>query len=483
MANIQNRASMSISDLLRKLLRRWPIIIVTIAVCAGLGAAMAVVAPGMYTATASLTVSPITTNPFSSAAVNQQINITTERAILASGEVAAIAAAELGEKVSSGTLQNSSETAAPSGSQILQVSVTLPDAAKAANQANALAEAYLQFRSQGAADVAAGFIEQLDGRIKNFEKLPSLTEGQRQQLEDLQLQRTSLNLASTNPGRVIGYATKPSSQSSMGWAVFLTSGIVGGILLGLALALVREISDPRVRNAARQRELFSSDVVVLRGEQQESLRWLVRTIRLVTAQDPQEETTFVGVINLPGSGPARLPSFLARLTKRHGLETSIVWERDISADEVDLGWPRRGTDDHREGYDMVFVETGLSLSPSRVADLSNRMDVVVIVVGRTTRLARLKRTITLTRGVPEDRIIPVFYAPDKASRSQRGTGDGQGQVSRGGSRPKDAVAGRAEQGENLDEQAEVPAVLLPAAGGLNGGRDARITTGWEGKLS
>ena len=478
MANNENRTSMSISELMRKLLRRWPIILVTIAVCSGLGAAMSVVTPGNYTATANLTVSPITTNPFSSAAVNQQINITTERAILASGEVAAIAAKELGEKVSSGTLQNSSETAAPSGSQILQVSVTLPDAAKAADQANALAEAYLQFRSQGAADVAAGFIEQLDGRIKNFEKLPALTEGQRQQLEDLQLQRTSLNLASTNPGRVIGYATEPTDKSSMGWAVFLTAGVVGGVLLGLALALIRDITDTRVRNAARQSELFSNDLVVLKGGEQESLRWLVRSIRLAGGQGTGEETTFVGVISLPGSGPGRLVGLLAKFANRHGLQTSIVLERDVSADAVDLGWPREWAGDYRTKRGVVFVEMGTTLSASRIADLSGRMEVVVIVAGRTTDLARLKRTIILTQTVPEDRIVPVFYEPEQRNRGQRGNGDGQQRAPRDVARTTDAAVGSAQQGQNLHEMAAVPATLLPAATGPNDG--ARDTNGREG---
>ncbi|MGN5734322.1 hypothetical protein [Arthrobacter psychrochitiniphilus] len=398
-------------DFARMIGRRWPVVIVTMGLCMVLGMALGVVAPKTYTATASLTVSPITTNPFSSAAVNQQINITTERAILSSGEVAAIAAKQLGEAVSPGSLQQNAETAAPSGSQILEVSITLPDPQKAANQANALANAYLQFRSQGAAEVAAGYIKQLDARIKGLNSQPSLADGQVQQLQDLLQQRTSLTLASASPGRIIGIAKPPTAQSSMGVLVFMTAGTVGGLLLGLALALLWERMDPKVRTASRMAVLFPNDLVELTGEHQESLRWLVRTVRQRGARDGRGATIFVGIVSLPGSDPVGLATRLSRLTRAHQLDALSVWGTGISSKAIDLGWPERESVGKWKNHDVVYVEIDESLSGTRLADLADRMDILFLAAGKKTPLQRIKSTQALISSMPSPRVTPIYCLP------------------------------------------------------------------------
>lgn len=406
-----------LADLMITLGRRWPVILVTTLFCAALGFVLGVTAPRNYTATATLTVSPITTSPFSSAAVNQQINITTERAILSSGEVAAIAAKELGEKVSSGSLQSNTETAAPSGSQILEVSVTLADPQRAADQANALAKAYLQFRSEGAAEVAAGYIVQIDERLKGLNDQASLTESQVQQRQDLQQQKTSLTLASASPGRLIGTATAPDQQSSMGALVFMAAGTMGGLLLGLALAMVREGTDPKVRTAARLRGLFDNNLVVLNDEDPEPVRWLVRTVRLTGTQNPHDTTVFVGVITLSGGGPAQLTPWLVALAKRHDLTVAAVSGRQLSAKAVDLGWPVRGGNGRWEENDVVFVEVGSSITDTRLADLADRMDVLFISAGKRTPLKLLKQTLALVHGISAERITPILYTPGPRRKS------------------------------------------------------------------
>ncbi|MFC8302327.1 Wzz/FepE/Etk N-terminal domain-containing protein [Specibacter sp. NPDC057265] len=415
----KNISAVKVGDLMMTFARRWPVILVTTLICAALGFALGATAPKIYTATATLTVSPITTSPFSSAAVNQQINITTERAILSSGEVAAIAAQELGEKASSGSLQSNTETAAPSGSQILEVSVTLPDAEKAARQANALAKAYLQFRSEGAAEVAAGYIAQIDERLKNLSNQATLTDSQQQQVQNLQQQRTELTLASANPGRLIGSATAPAQQSSMGLLVFMAAGTMGGVLLGLALALVRERTDPKVRTAARLGALFENELVLVNDKDQEPVRWLVRTVRLGGARDAGHGTIFVGVITLPGSGPAGLHSWLASLARRHKLDVLAVSAQRVSPTAVDLGWPARAGHGRWENSDMVFVEVGSGIAGTRLADLADRMDLLIVSAGKRTPLRALRQTLALVRTLPAERIIPVLYAPSGRRRSHR----------------------------------------------------------------
>lgn len=411
--------TLRLSDLAKMTVRRWPVIVVTAACCIAVGLLFGLTAAKTYTATASLTVSPITTNPFSSAAVNQQINITTERAILSSGEVAALAAKDLGEKVSPGTLQSNAETAAPSGSQILEVSVTLPDAQKAADQANALAKAYLQFRSEGAAEVAAGYIKQLDARIKTLSDLPAPSDSQVQQLQDLLQQRTSLVLASASPGRIIGFATVPSQQSSMGVLVFMAAGSMGGLLLGISLALLRERTDPRVRTAARQSALFENDLVILNDDDQESVRWLVRTVRRTGPKVQGGHTTFVGIIALPGSGPVGLSTWLAELTRAHKLEVMDIRGNGISQEAIDLGWPERMHPGKWDKHDVVYVEIDEKLTGTRLADLADRMDILFVAAGRMTLLKRISNTRALIQGMPAYRVNPIYYVPSARRRRRR----------------------------------------------------------------
>lgn len=414
-------ATLGLIELVGILQRRWTVILATVVVCGLGGIVLGLVAPKTYTATASLTVSPITTDPFSSAAVNQQINITTERAILSSGEVAALAAKELGEEASPGSLQRNATTAAPSGSQILEVSVTLPNAQKAADQANALANAYLQFRSLGASEVAAGYIKQIDDRIKGLDQENVLTPSQVQQLQDLQQQRNALTLASASPGRVIGYATPSAYPSSMGVLVFTVAGIAAGLLLGAALAMLRERMDPRIRSAARLRKYFHNQVVVLGDKDQESVRWIVRIVRKAGPRTTSDRTIFVGVIALPGGGPVGLTTWMARLTRAHNLDVITVWGSNISAEAVDLGWPDRGTPSEMTMNDVVYVAIDESLSGTRIADLAERMDYLVVTAGRVTRISRINDTLALINGsIPTARITPVYHLPSRSQRKRHG---------------------------------------------------------------
>lgn len=443
-------------DFLRMLAHRWRVVLATAMVCVVSGMALGMSAPKTYTATASLTVSPITTNPFSSAAVNQQINITTERAILSSGEVAAIAAKELGEKVSPGSLQSNAETAAPSGSQILEVSVTLPDPQKAADQANALAKAYLQFRSQGAAEVAAGYIKQLNASIDGLNAKSKLTDSQVQQLQDLIQQRTSLTLASASPGRIIGYASAPDGPSSMGVMVFLTAGAVGGLLLGLTLALLRERTDPKVRTAARLGSLFEKDLVILDDQDHESVRWLVRTVRQTGPKQAENPTIFVGIIALPGSGPVGLATWLAGLTRAHKLDVIAVWGAGVSAKAVDLGWPDRNISSKWEKHDVVYVEIDEKLSGTRLADLVDRLDVVFVSAGSRTLLKRLRVTQSLICGVPPDRVTPIYYAPSRGRRKSHSGGNAPNFATSGWEQPQDFDSGGKDQSASEDTFLQKP---------------------------
>lgn len=372
--------------------RQWLVLLISIALVtvASLGASTLV--KEEYTATASLTVSPLTTNPFSSAAVNQQININTERAILASNEVARMAAEELGTGPAPGALLKQVDVAAPSGSQVLQVSVTRPNPQEAADYANAMAGAYLRFRAKGAADLASGYIAALNEEIARLTAIGSPTEQQAQRLSDAVQQRQNLTLVADSPGRIIGVASPPSNPSSLSQLSFLIAGLIGGVLVGITAALVRERLDGKVRTRSRLSEACSAPAFkVADQDDTEGMRWVFRAL--------------TEVINTRGSGPAlisTMPAFskrpcppeftdgLADVARATGLSVLVVRPADIDPAKIDQGWPGP-TPSSWQHRDLVILETDHQLKGVRRARLADHLDAVVVIAYANSGLKDLRR--------------------------------------------------------------------------------------------
>jgi uncharacterized protein involved in exopolysaccharide biosynthesis len=226
-----------IGDFITIIARRWKLVLGTSLVCGALGAGLGAAVPATYSASAALTVAPLTTSPFSSS--QQQVNMATEREVMASREVASIAAESVGDSAAE-DLMGDTSVAAPSGSQVLKVTVRDADAKKTAARANALAEAYLSFRTQGAEDVAKGQIAVLEQKIEELTSEATISAGDMAALSSLQEQLTSLRLVGEVPGRVISRATVPGEPASPGTPVIVTGTLAFGLLAGCGLALGRE---------------------------------------------------------------------------------------------------------------------------------------------------------------------------------------------------------------------------------------------------
>jgi capsular polysaccharide biosynthesis protein len=394
-------------DVAVRVARRWLTVLAVTAAVAGLAVLAAGAVPKEYTATASLTVSPLTTNPFSAVPVTQQINIVTERSILASTEVARLAADKLGRNgLPAEALLEQTDVAAPTGSQVLTVSVELPDPVEAAAHANAMAQAYLAFRAEGASEVAAGYIAALDERIAELNALGTLTDGERLQLADLQEQRGNLLLVANSPGRIIGFATPPTQASSMGLASFLAAGLAGGLILGTVAALLRDRTDPRIRTAHRLAEHSAAPVVRTTGTDDDE--GLARTLRILRSAKPRTATPHstapvtAGVVFLSGE-PA--DSFIAALAER-ARSTGL---RVVTATGKQL--PAAAGDGHDDG--LILIDAS-HLSGTRRAALAERLDAVVVVAEPSGTLSALRRLQDDLAAVP--RILPVFLTRGSRQR-------------------------------------------------------------------
>ncbi len=249
---------MTFAHVLTVLRRRWLTIVVAAIIGALLGLVVSALIPTRYSATTSLVVSPLVTNPFTN--TRDDVNIRTEAEVLRSREVAERASEALGEPLTAGSyLLSQVDVAAPSGSQILQVTVQASTPEQAAEAADALSLAYLEFRREGAAEIAERYLATIDEQLAQLQADGSGSSATL--VAVLQQQRLSVMLSSPEPGRIIGAATVPSRAATPGVAIAVIAGAAVGALGGVALALLRERLDRRVRAKDRLAALVGESLV------------------------------------------------------------------------------------------------------------------------------------------------------------------------------------------------------------------------------
>lgn len=356
-------------DVGQVLSRRWRVLLVCVAVFTALGAVAGRVVPDSYSATTTLVVSPLVANPSMSVSSRDAINIATEREIIQSKDVAQLALEMVGEPPSHDTsLIDNLSVVAPDNSQVLHVTVTDRSPRRAAALSGGVADAYLELRRERGAEVAELFIAQIDERVAELGAEDGLTSEQVRELND---QRRSLALFGQDPGRVIGRATPPASPSGPPDVTFIAAGIVGGMLIGIAAALLRERTDRRVRNSVRLTQTVgSTPVLVSNPDDEEAVRWLRRAIMNDTADPPST----VLLVSAAGTLPT-LAGRLAATIERAGRKTSTIDAQTLSTEEIDSARIRvSDTDD-----DVALIDaTGVS-SRTTISELADYADAAVVV--------------------------------------------------------------------------------------------------------
>lgn len=240
---------MSIIYVLSTLRRRWLTVLVTLLLGALAGAAFAQYTPVRYSATSSLVVASVVSNPMTG--TREDVNIRTEQEILGSREVSRRAAESLNlDEEGDSALRAEVEVAAPSGSQILQVTVRASTAEQAADGANAIANSYLDMRRENATEATERYLESVDQQIEDLRAAPP-TDATDGLIERLQQQRSSVALLDLEPGQIIGSAIPPGAPSGPGLLITVAGGAMAGLLLGVATAILTERLDPRVRSSDR----------------------------------------------------------------------------------------------------------------------------------------------------------------------------------------------------------------------------------------
>lgn len=410
-------SSVRLGDAFHGVLHRWKLIAAFVLVFAFLAALYSSAAEEEYTSSATLTVSPITTNPFSSGAVNQQINITTEREILGSGEVARLAADRLEKDVKPEELLSLSDVAAPSGSQVLEVTVTTSSPEDAADFANALAEAYLDFRAEGAAEVALGYIAELDKRISALESAEREDAADPAGLASLREQRADLTLVADNPGRIIGEAIVPQETSSPGPATMMVIGAALGLLLGVFIAFLADRFDTRLRSARTVISRTEMDVIEYRSpDDDEALQWTRRALDDASLDHDSSGGPFVAAFfSVSGADLSPLVGSLHATIIRSGHAGSIT----VTADASGAGWPAGPSGPTWPTQGTVLYDASPIGSGATRASVADRSALVVIVCRPSDKVADFLRMVREIQPAKRSRAVCIFLSERTGRKSPR----------------------------------------------------------------
>lgn len=229
-------------------------------------AALLWLTPPSYTATAEVLVVPTgvrdETTPLT-ARQREPLNLDTQARIAQSTAVADLAATMTGSAANAEI-----EITVLPNSSVLSISATAASPRAAALHAQARARAYLAYRAQQAQSTLDDHIKTLSTTMRQVHanlnrtlaELPTLPKGsaehmralqQRQvlnrQLHNLTVKHDTLKTVVVGSGSVISPATPPSEPSAPSLPLYLGSGVMLGLLIGAAGALIRDRLDTRLR--------------------------------------------------------------------------------------------------------------------------------------------------------------------------------------------------------------------------------------------
>ncbi len=247
MDNTSHSSSVTLGSQVRRIFRHRLLILLSVVVFAVAGAVYGYMTNSKYTAKASLVVYPLVVDPAGTGSANSaKVDIATESRVASSREVAQNAAKALianGDTLSEAQLtsrlsrlMNSVKVTGTSQTAVLDIEVTRPNGTEAARYANAMANAYLQVRSESLKSSVDSALHQIDEQI-------SALEGDNNRaglLSQLQDRRAQIQLTSTTGGRVMSEAQVPSSSSALGPVKMGIVGAVAGLLIGAVLAYGRD---------------------------------------------------------------------------------------------------------------------------------------------------------------------------------------------------------------------------------------------------
>lgn len=360
---------MQLGDYFKLLGRHWLAVLLCLAL--GVGAALGYLkeAPREYQATAAVLVTP-TGDTTASPTLDKTatINLDTEaQLVVATGTVTAAAKTLKVSAADASSLVDNVSVTVPPNTEILDITYTGTSAAGAVQGAQAFAQAYLDQRKAAATAVLASEDKALQQRIDavnvslaavikaavglidgSSEKARNDTEFSQlnNQLSTLTAQQNQVKAETVSPGTIVTQPQLPDAPSSPNTLITLAAGVLLGLLLGIAVAALRNRRDDVIRtpedlfNRTRvpvatvlSARLHDGEVSVLEPLSADG-RGYARLRNLVTSSLDQSDRRVVLVAGVRrGAGPvaANLAASMARAGEQVVLVCADVYGATATA--------------------------------------------------------------------------------------------------------------------------------------------------------
>lgn len=277
------QVSLGLDHYARVVLRQWRLIALVTVLGFVASAVYLVAAPRTFTAKTTLNLNIITTEPFKpQRAASGLLDRTTEVNIARSQIVAERAATLIGDGDTAREIRDASEVRTSADATVVDVIFSAPSADQAIDGADAVAKAYLDFRSEQAQVRVDSMLksyndqmEDLNAELKRTNQtLSAATPGsstevqaraeQQQlltQINDLLAARNEVNTVDTTGGIVLTPAGKNTPYALPSRTTTVVTGGAVGLVLGVILAYVRNPFDRRVRTPKEAASLVGAPLL------------------------------------------------------------------------------------------------------------------------------------------------------------------------------------------------------------------------------
>ena len=408
----EKQPSASLLEQVQRVWRHKLIILIPIVVMAILAGTYGVISPASYAAKSTVVVYPLVNDLSGTGSANSlKVDINTESRAASSRQVAgrAITKAQANQEgpnyqaMDVDKLIAATKVTGTSQSAVLDIEVTLPNAQQAADYANAVAEAYLEVRSEGLKANVENRRKKLNEKIDEAQNSNTIPASELTQLRE---RLSQLELISQEGGRVVSSAQVPKSQKGLSPMVLMVVGGAFGLLVGIAAAYIYDRSMRTLGYAGRLKEM-GIDSHELKPNDTEGALLLLH--RVGATDGDLKKAGYAGITLSSASGKLAYRMYQALYTALPSDQVRFIDYKSLK-DSHSLQNPEK----YVAGNSIpVVVDLGNSATLPQVVRFSNATRLCLIPVNKDTNRAKLRELFSYLQTLENTVSIAVFMEPQK----------------------------------------------------------------------
>ena len=408
----EKQPSASLLEQVQRVWRHKLIVLIPIVVMAILAGTYGVISPASYAAKSTVVVYPLVNDLSGTGSANSlKVDINTESRAASSRQVAgrAITKAQANQEgpnyqaMDVDKLMAATKVTGTSQSAVLDIEVTLPNAQQAADYANAVAEAYLEVRSEGLKANVEDRRKKLNEKIDEAQNSNTIPASELTQLRE---RLSQLELISQEGGRVVSSAQVPKSQKGLSPMVLTVVGGAFGLLVGIAAAYIYDRSMRTLGYAGRLKEM-GIDSHELKPNDTEGALLLLH--RVGATDGDLKKAGYAGITLSSASGKLAYRMYQALYTALPSDQVRFIDYKSLK-DSHSLQNPEK----YVAGNSIpVVVDLGNSATLPQVVRFSNATRLCLIPVNKDTNRAKLRELFSYLQTLENTVSIAVFMEPQK----------------------------------------------------------------------